>query len=62
MYRSHRETAFEILEELRSTGLCPDAILEYIVGNNLPGYQAMQLMCAVRQEFLRDVENEEDEE
>ena len=62
MYRSHRETAFEILEEIQSAGLCPDAILEYIVGNNLPGYQAMQLMCDVRQEFLRDVENEEDEE
>jgi len=62
MYRSDRETAFDILEELRMYACADNDILDYIIGNNLSSDVALRLMRDCREEFLGDIDNEEDED
>jgi len=55
-----RKSAYEILEDLRENGISDEAILDYIVCNNLTGTVAHQLMVEAREEFLGDAEDDTD--
>lgn len=57
---TNRKTAYEILEDLRENGVSDEAILDYIVCNNLTGAAAHQLMVEARDEFLGDMDEEDD--
>ena len=53
-----RRTAFSILEELRTYGFSDSAILDYIIGNNLPANVALSLMKGVYEEFVEEDKEE----
>jgi hypothetical protein len=57
---SKRKTAYEILEDLRENGVSDEAILDYVVCNNLTEKVAYQLMVETREEFFGDREDEDD--
>ena len=57
---SKRKTAYEILEDLRENGISDEAILDYIICNNLSEKVCHQLMTEARQEFFGDLEDEDD--
>ena len=57
---SKRKTAYEILEDLRENGISDEAILDYIICNNLSEKVCNQLMTEERQEFFGDLEDEDD--
>jgi hypothetical protein len=57
---SKRKTAYEILEDLRENGISDEAILDYIICNNLSEKVSHQLMTEARQEFFGDLEDEDD--
>jgi len=61
MFNTNRETAFDILEELRMYAVSDEKILDYIVGNNLPAHIALQMMRDARDEFLSELNDYEDE-
>ncbi len=61
MFKTNRETAFDILEELRRYAVSDEKILDYVVGDNLPAHVALQMMCDARDEFLPELNNYEDE-
>ena len=54
---SKRKTAYEILEDLRENGVSDEAILDYVVCNNLTEKVAYQLMVETREEFFGDRED-----
>ena len=62
MFTTNRETAFDILEELRMYAVSDEKILNYVVGNNLPAHVALQLMRDARDEFLGDELNIDEDE
>ncbi len=47
-----RAGAFDILDELRDTGVPDEQIVDYIIGNHLPGATAFEVMNDARDEFL----------
>lgn len=57
-----RSDAFDYLDKLREFGVSDTQILEYILGNHLPGHRAAEIMSDAIGEFLGDLEEDEDED
>ena len=55
MSTTNRETAFDILENLRMYAVSDEKILDYIIGDNLSAHTALQLMRDTRDEFLPEL-------
>ena len=53
--KTNRETAFDILEDLRMYAVSDENILDYIIGNNLSGPIALKTMHDARDEFLPEL-------
>jgi len=53
--KTNRETAFDILEDLRMYAVSDENILDYIIGNNLSGPIALKTMRDARDEFLPEL-------
>ena len=49
-----RSGAFDVLDELRGAGISDEQIIDYIIGNHLPGATAFEVMNDARDEFLGD--------
>ena len=56
---NNRKSAYDILEELRELGIADEAILDYIICNNLTHAVAHQLMVETREEFLGDSDEDD---
>ena len=61
MPQTPRQIAHQKLEELRTAGFSDTEILENILGNQLSGSTALEVMTSISDEYLERFEDDDDD-
>ena len=61
MPQTPRQIAYQKLEELRTAGFSDTEILENILGNQLSGSTALEVMTSISDEYLERFEDDDDD-